>query len=89
MRIFLWSDDETGNQLGRAVLRAADRGVNISIYKDRIAAVYEYSGGNKQSFLHSVWMLGLMRQGAERMSLIQDRSIPTTWLIKAAQSSRS
>lgn len=52
MRAFLWRDDEAGNRLGRAILRAADRGVRISIQKDRIAAVYEYWGGNRQSFFH-------------------------------------
>jgi len=67
MRAFLWRDDECGNALGRAFLRAAERGVKISIQKDRIAAVYEYTGGNKQSFFHKrvlptqgfqAWFLG-------------------------------
>ena len=67
IRAFLWRDDEVGNQLGAAVLAAADRGVNITIHKDRIAAVYEYTGGNKQSFFHKrvdpvrglqAWFLG-------------------------------
>ncbi len=52
MHAFLWHDDETGNRLGRAVLRAAERGVTVAINKDRVAAVYEHSGGNKQSFFH-------------------------------------
>jgi len=67
MRAFLWHDDETGNKLGRALLRAAELGVEISIDKDRIAAVYEHSGGNHQSFFHKrlrgherlqAWILG-------------------------------
>jgi len=67
MRAFLWHDDETGNKLGRALLRAAERGVQISIDKDRIAAVYEHAGGNNQSFFHKrlrgherfqAWVLG-------------------------------
>ena len=67
MRAFLWRDDDCGNALGRAFLRAAERGVKISIQKDRIAAVYEYTGGNKQSFFHKrvlptqgfqAWFLG-------------------------------
>jgi cardiolipin synthase A/B len=67
IRAFLWRDDEAGNLLGEAVLAAADRGVQVTIHKDRIAAVYEYTGGNKQSFFHKrvdpirglqAWFLG-------------------------------
>jgi cardiolipin synthase len=67
MRAFLWHDDETGNKLGKALLRAAERGVKIFIDKDRIAAVYEHAGGNNQSFFHKrlrgherfqAWILG-------------------------------
>jgi len=67
IRAFLWRDDDAGNQLGRAVFDAAERGVKVRIDKDRIAAVYEYTGGNKQSFFHKridpvrgfqAWFLG-------------------------------
>ena len=67
VRAFLWRDDEAGNALGQALLQAAERGVQIRILKDRIAAVYEYTGGNKQSFFHKrvdpirgmqAWFLG-------------------------------
>jgi cardiolipin synthase len=67
IRAFLWRDDDTGNLIGDAVLAAADRGVQVRIHKDRIAAVYEYTGGNKQSFFHKrvdpirglqAWVLG-------------------------------
>ncbi|MDB4955251.1 MAG: phospholipase D/Transphosphatidylase [Myxococcales bacterium] len=67
IRAFLWRDDEAGNMLGEAVLAAADRGAEVIIHKDRIAAVYEYTGGNKQSFFHKrvdpirgfqAWFLG-------------------------------
>jgi len=67
IRAFLWRDDAAGNLLGEAVLAAADRGVEVTIHKDRIAAVYEYAGGNKQSFFHKrvdpvrgfqAWFLG-------------------------------
>lgn len=67
IRAFLWRDDEAGNILGDAVLAAADRGVKVTIHKDKIAAVYEYTGGNKQSFFHKrveairgfqAWFLG-------------------------------
>lgn len=67
IRAFLWRDDDAGNLLGEAVLAAADRGAKVTIHKDRIAAVYEYAGGNKQSFFHKrvdpirgmqAWFLG-------------------------------
>ncbi len=67
IRAFLWRDDEAGNQMGEAVLAAADRGAEVTIHKDKIAAVYEYTGGNKQSFFHKrvdpirgfqAWFLG-------------------------------
>ncbi len=67
IRAFLWRDDEAGNQLGDAVLAAANRGAKVTIHKDKIAAVYEYTGGNKQSFFHKrvdairgfqAWFLG-------------------------------
>ncbi len=67
IRAFLWRDDDTGNALGQAVLEAAERGVKVTIQKDKIAAVYEYTGGNKQSFFHKrvdpvrgfqAWFLG-------------------------------
>ena len=69
IRAFLWRDDEAGNQMGEAVLAAADRGAKVTIHKDKIAAVYEYTGGNKQSFFHKrvdatrgfqAWFLGLV-----------------------------
>jgi cardiolipin synthase len=67
IRAFLWRDDEAGNHVASAVLAAAERGVQVTIHKDRIAAVYEYTGGNKQSFFHKrvdpirgiqAWFLG-------------------------------
>lgn len=67
IRAFLWRDDEAGNIAGEAVLAAANRGAMVTIHKDKIAAVYEYTGGNKQSFFHKrvdpirgiqAWFLG-------------------------------
>ena len=67
IRAFLWRDDEVGNAIATALLDAADRGVKVTIQKDRIAAVYEYAGGNRQSFFHKrvdpvrgfqAWFLG-------------------------------
>lgn len=62
MRSFTWRDDATGNEVGEAVLRAADRGVKVHIKKDRVAAAYELSGGTRQSFFHKELDPGLRFQ---------------------------
>ncbi|MCA9671153.1 MAG: phosphatidylserine/phosphatidylglycerophosphate/cardiolipin synthase family protein [Myxococcales bacterium] len=52
MRAFKWRDDATGQEVARALLDAADRGVKVTIYKDQVGAHYEYFEGNGQSFFH-------------------------------------
>jgi cardiolipin synthase len=52
IRAFVWRDDETGNMLASALLRAANRGVRVLIRKDRKGANYEYYAGTRQSFFH-------------------------------------
>jgi len=52
MRCFEWRADETGDLLGQALLAAADRGVSVTILKDRVGAAYEHLEGTKQSFFH-------------------------------------
>jgi len=52
VRCFEWRDDETGEMVARALLRAADRGVEIRILKDRVGMAYEHLEGTKQSFFH-------------------------------------
>jgi cardiolipin synthase len=52
VRAFEWRDDETGELVGRALLRAAQRGVQVEIHKDRVGMHYEYLEGTKQSFFH-------------------------------------
>src|SRR5436190_1059756 len=52
VRSFNWRDDATGEMVGRALLRAADRGVIVTILKDRVGMHYEYLEGSKQSFFH-------------------------------------
>lgn len=86
IRAFLWRDDEAGNILGDAVLAAADRGAKVVIHKDKIAAVYEYTGGNKQSFFHKrvdavrgfqAWFLGAVYRAPgsfkQRPNLLSER----------------
>ena len=64
---FVWRDDVIGNKIAKAIHDAAERGVAVSISKDRIAAAYEYSAGSYQSFFHKkpkqtdkfqAWFLG-------------------------------
>jgi len=52
VRCFEWRDDETGQMLARALLQAADRGVEVKILKDRVGMAYEHLEGTKQSFFH-------------------------------------
>jgi cardiolipin synthase len=52
VRCFEWRDDETGEMVARALLKAADRGVEIKILKDRVGMAYEHLEGTKQSFFH-------------------------------------
>jgi cardiolipin synthase len=67
IRSFEWRDDETGQSMARALLAAADRGVEVTILKDRLGGFYEHLAATKQSFFHkridfeSRWQLwGLM-----------------------------
>jgi len=52
VRCFEWRDDATGQLVAAALLRAADRGVEIKILKDRVGMAYEHLEGTKQSFFH-------------------------------------
>ena len=52
VRAFEWRDDDTGRAVARALLAAADRGVAITIWKDRIGGYYEHLEATKQSFFH-------------------------------------
>src|SRR5207248_2933779 len=49
---FEWRDDETGAMMARALLAAADRGVQVTVLKDLVGATYEYYEGSRQSFFH-------------------------------------
>jgi cardiolipin synthase len=51
--MFVWRNDAIGNEIGRAVLEAADRGVRIRIKKDRGAIMYERIEMNRKSFFHT------------------------------------
>ncbi len=51
--MFVWRNDEIGNQLGQAVLAAAERGISVKVIKDRAAIMYERIEMNRKSFFHT------------------------------------
>ena len=52
LRCFDWRDDETGELVARHLLAAADRGVEVTVLKDRVGRTYEYLEGTRSSFFH-------------------------------------
>ena len=53
IHMFVWRNDTIGNEIGRAVLRAAKRGVKVKIKKDRGTIMYERIEMNRKSFFHT------------------------------------
>ena len=53
INMFIWRDDTIGNRLAHAVLRAADRGVQVSISIDRVGMILEMCEENERSFFHT------------------------------------
>lgn len=52
INIYIWRDDDIGNAIANALLARADRGVKVTIRKDRGGALFEHAEQNKQSFFH-------------------------------------
>ena len=52
INMFIWRDDEIGNRVARAVLDAAERGVQVDISVDRYGVVLEKAEESKRSFFH-------------------------------------
>ena len=52
INMFIWRDDAIGNCLAKALLEAAERGVNIAISVDRYGMVLELCEEGKASFFH-------------------------------------
>jgi len=51
IHLYVWRCDRIGNAFGKALLEAADRGVEIVIRKDRGAILFETQEDNGQPFL--------------------------------------
>ena len=52
INMFIWRDDEIGNTLARALLDAMERGVKLTISKDRYGVVLELAEEGQSSFFH-------------------------------------
>lgn len=52
IRMFVWRDDTIGNLVLRHLFEASQRGVQITIWKDRYAEILEKGEENKQSLFH-------------------------------------
>ena len=57
INMFIWRDDNIGNQMAEAVLYAANNGVKVIISKDRYGVVLEKSEECKRSFFHKTQTL--------------------------------
>ncbi len=57
INMFIWRDDEIGNRLAAALLRAAERGVQVTLSIDRYGVVLEKSEECKRSFFHKTQTL--------------------------------
>ena len=51
--MFIWRDDSIGNKIAEEILNAADRGVRITIMKDKVGSIFEREEENKKSFFHN------------------------------------
>ncbi|MGM0472375.1 MAG: phospholipase D-like domain-containing protein [Bacillota bacterium] len=67
--MYIWRDDQIGNLVAEELLKAANRGVEIKIIKDKVGAVFEKIEQQKQSFFHKdldvtlkpkEWLLSLL-----------------------------
>ncbi len=69
VNMFIWRDDEIGNLLAKELLGAAERGVRVTIVKDRYGILCEYAEEGQRSFFHprptaaervKIWALELL-----------------------------
>jgi phosphatidylserine/phosphatidylglycerophosphate/cardiolipin synthase-like enzyme len=51
--MFIWRDDTIGNRLANAILRAANRGVHVTISVDRVGMILEMCEESERSFFHT------------------------------------
>ena len=85
INMFIWRDDEIGNAMAKAVLEAADRGVQVAISVDRYGVTLEKSEECKRSFFNKkltikeqlqVWGLELFYPENGRRGIVRDECTP-------------
>ncbi len=52
IHMYVWRSDEVGNQVGEALIEAAERGVRVKIIKDEGALLFERTEMNRKSFFN-------------------------------------
>jgi cardiolipin synthase A/B len=50
IQMFIWKNDHVGNRVGKALLKAAERGVKIEIHKDALGSIFEIGGYMHRGF---------------------------------------
>ena len=69
INMFIWRDDTIGNRLANAILRAANRGVHVTISVDRVGMILEMCEESERSFFHmhphafESFKIGVLRLG--------------------------
>ena len=77
INMFIWRDDKIGNEIAKAVLDAANRGVEVEISVDRYGVVLEKAEENKKSFFHKdQWFI------EKAKSRVLDLVYPSNSLVK-------
>ena len=61
--MYIWRDDKIGNLIAQELIKAADRGVNVEIIKDKAGSVFEKIELKKQSFFHKQKEVSLSIKG--------------------------
>lgn len=59
IQMFIWRDDQIGNQLLNHLQSALDRGVQVTIQKDAYGSIFEKAEENKQSLFHKEKQKGI------------------------------
>lgn len=52
VHMFIWREDRIGTEIAREIIAAADRGVKVTIEKDRYAVTLEYAEESQRSLCH-------------------------------------
>ena len=75
INIFIWRDDQIGNRMGEAVLKAANNGASVFISVDRYGVVLEKSEEARKSFFHKKQTLSeKLKSGA--LALVYPENCP-------------